>query len=214
MSISFRKYHNDHHIYLGIEGKPRSPGAPPLASPPSLHPSLLALPRSLPGKDPDLPTRFEVKLLSNPIAKAIWAFFQVAFYVLRPAITMPRVPCRMELVNWGIVVAFDSFLALNWGWRPLAYLLLSSILGSGYHPAAGHFIAEHYVLGEPDGKSPQDPSTGQAQETFSYYGPLNSIMFNGGYHMEHHDHPAIPCWRLPELHKIAPEFYQGLKSYK
>lgn len=185
MAISFRKYHMDHHVWLGVE-----------------------------GKDPDLPTRWEVNILRNKVIRAFWAFLQIAVYVFRPAIVMPRKPEMEELYNWVAVLIFDSIMFRFWSWKPLAYLLLSSILGSGYHPAAGHFIAEHYVVGEPEGTTPTDKISGLPQETFSYYGPLNAIMFNGGYHLEHHDHPQIACWNLPKLHKIAPDFYQGLKSYE
>ena len=52
------------------------------------------------------------------------------------------------------------------------------------------------------------------QETYSYYGPLNTIAFNVGYHNEHHDLPSVPWNRLPELRKRAPEFYNTLKAHR
>ena len=53
-----------------------------------------------------------------------------------------------------------------------------------------------------------------AQETFDYYGPLNLVALNIGYHNEHHDFPDVPWSALPRLKQMAPEFYDDLKTHK
>eukprot|EP00887_Chlorella_sp_A99_P004329 scaffold15.g4329.t1 len=64
----------------------------------------------------------------------------------------------------------------------------------------GHLLAEHYMF-EP------------GQETYSYYGPLNLLSYNVGYHNEHHDFPQIPHTRLYRLRQIAPEYYNHLRAH-
>lgn len=172
MSVTFQKYHLEHHRYQGVD-----------------------------GVDMDIPSETEAYLVRNAFTKSIWVVLQLFFYALRPLFLKPKPPGLWEFVNLTVQVALDSAMVYFWGWKALGYLLLSTFVGGGLHPMAGHFISEHYVF-NPD------------QETYSYYGPLNLMTWNVGYHNEHHDFPRIPGNKLRQLKEIAPEFYDDLDSYK
>lgn len=156
-SVTFKKYHLDHHKYQGDE-----------------------------QMDTDLPTKIEGILFSSPIGKLFFVVMQPLFYTLRPVLVLPKTVTFLEVVNWAIQIAFDVLIYYVFGLKAISYLWLGTLLGLGLHPIAGHFIAEHYVFIK-------------GYETYSYYGPLNLITFNVGYHNEHHDFPNVPGYRLPEV---------------
>lgn len=170
-SASFKKYHVDHHRYLGGD-----------------------------GLDVDVPTDLEGRLFCSPARKLLWLFLQPFFYTLRPLCVNPKPVTAMEILNAGVQVAFDLLLYLLWGAKPVVYLIAGSCLAMGIHPISGHFIAEHYMFLK-------------GYDTFSYYGPLNWLTFNVGYHMEHHDFPSIPGSRLPQVRPFQ-ECGRGLSSQR
>jgi len=140
-------------------------------------------------------------LLNNVAGKAFFCTFQILFYAVRPGFVRTQTPTRWHAINIAVQLAFDYTLHRFVGIKPLIYLLLSSFFAGSLHPCAGHFIAEHYLW------------DGLEQETYSYYGPLNVLAYNVGYHNEHHDFPSIPWTRLPALKALAPEFYESLPSH-
>ncbi|KRY20203.1 putative sphingolipid delta(4)-desaturase/C4-hydroxylase, partial [Trichinella patagoniensis] len=171
-SVSFKKYHIEHHRYMGEE-----------------------------VLDTDVPTLFEARLFTNSFRKLIWLFFQPFFYAFRPLVIYRKAVSDLEILNFIVQMTVNYFVIQYFGWKSFTFLILSMILSMGIHPTAGHFISEHYVF-KP------------GQETYSYYGPLNLVTFNVGYHVEHHDFPFIPGVRLPLVRKIAPEYYDHLMHHE
>ena len=150
--------------------------------------------------DVDVPTDLEGRIFNNTFRKIIFVFLQPAFYALRPMFVNPKPMTLKEVLNNLFVIGFNVALIQLVGWKAVFFNFWSTLLGMGLHPVAGHFISEHYTFVD-------------GQETYSYYGPLNLVTFNVGYHNEHHDFPKISGFRLPEVRKIAPEFYNNLHSY-
>ncbi|CEH13778.1 fatty acid desaturase [Ceraceosorus bombacis] len=153
------------------------------------------------GMDTDLPTKLELLCLKNVLGKAFFATFQIFFYALRPGFVKAQKPTVWLFANFALLLAFDFALVQTAGWYAMFYLLESSFFAGSLHPCAAHFIAEHYMF------------AGVQMETWSYYGPLNALAYNVGYHNEHHDFPSIPWSRLPALRAAAPEFYDVLPRH-
>ncbi len=154
--------------------------------------------------DPDVCSEQEARLVGNQWwRKLLWISFFSVSQGLRPlklAASMRKIDAWMKinvLVCLIIAVAVYYFIAPAAFW----YLLLSTFFALGLHPLGGRWIQEHYTL---------DPK----QETYSYYGPLNWLSFNIGYHNEHHDLMNVSWRNLPKLKSMAPEFYEPLTAHQ
>ncbi|KAJ3272882.1 Sphingolipid delta(4)-desaturase DES1 [Terramyces sp. JEL0728] len=153
------------------------------------------------GVDTDLPTKIEGVLFQSTLGKLFFCIFQILFYALRPMMVRLQAFTFWHFTNWAFQFTAMFLMIWMWGPNPFFYFLTCTVLSGSLHPMAGHFIAEHYVFVE-------------GYETYSYYGPLNLLAYNVGYHNEHHDFPRIPGSRLPLVRKIAPEFYNNLPQVK
>ena len=153
--------------------------------------------------DGDVVCHTEGRLVGNSAwRKALWVFFLGVSQGLRPLkVKNVKGFDKWILANNLIVIAVDIFIFFVIGPAALAYLALSTLFALGLHPVGGRWIQEHYL-------------TKEGQETYSYYGPLNKTCFNMGYHNEHHDFANVAWNNLPKVKKLAPEYYDTLKSYK
>ncbi len=153
--------------------------------------------------DADLPNRWEARLIGHSwLGKAVWMLLFPIFQITRPPRLREIRPVdRWVVTNFVAQIAFDVAV---WAWlgpKAFFYLLFSTFFGLGLHPLGARWIQEHYVFAPP-------------QETYSYYGPLNTVAFNVGFHNEHHDFPSVPWNRLPELRRTVPEAYDGLVAHR
>lgn len=152
--------------------------------------------------DADMANVWEAKFIGNHfIGKAFWLAFFPIFQLTRP----PRLKSinmwsKWPWINLVLALSFDIAIFYFCGLYGLLYLVFSFFLSIGLHPVGARWIQEHYT---PQG----------GQETFSYYGPINIVALNVGYHNEHHDFPSIPWNHLPKVKAMAPEYYDNLKFH-
>jgi sphingolipid delta-4 desaturase len=153
--------------------------------------------------DAGVPGPVEARVISQSgMFKAIWlAGYAAVQGVVRPRRLTIKLIDRWAVINIVFQLACMALFIGLFGAGALKYLVASTIFAIGLHPFGARWIQEHFAV-RPD------------QETYSYYGPLNRISFNIGYHNEHHDIMTIPWSRLPLVRRMAPEFYDGLYSYQ
>lgn len=156
------------------------------------------------GLDADVPTPREARWVGNSWwRKTLWlAMFWAVQALQRPTtVKSIRSVDRWVVLNAVTMAAAMTPIVWFFGWWPVAYLFMSTVFSLGLHPVGARWIQEHYVFNE-------------GQETYSYYGPLNKLSFNMGYHNEHHDFPQVPWSRLPAIRALAPEFYNNLYHHR
>jgi sphingolipid delta-4 desaturase len=152
--------------------------------------------------DADIPGPVESRVIRTSMLKAAWL---AAFGAVQGLVRTHRLKKVAFFDRWIVANILVQVLATGmfYAWAgigPLLYLGVSSITAIGLHPLGARWIQEHFVFKED-------------QETYSYYGPLNRVCFNMGYHNEHHDFVTVPWSRLPKLKATAPEFYDTLYAH-
>lgn len=152
--------------------------------------------------DGDLPNHWEARLINNYfIGKVLWLLFYPFFQLFRLGrLKEIKAFDKWVAINWAVQIVFITVIAYFFGIKAIIYLVLSFFFSVGLHPLGARWIQEHYL-------------THEEQETYSYYGVLNTVAFNVGYHNEHHDFPSVPWNKLPQIKKQAPSFYDSLKSH-
>jgi|KBSMisStaDraftv2_1062788.scaffolds.fasta_scaffold172548_3 sphingolipid delta-4 desaturase len=158
----------------------------------------------IPGLDADVPTGSEARWVSNSSwRKTLWlSMYWAVQALLRPStVKAIRTVDRWVVLNAAVMVAAMAPIVWFFGWWPVIYLFASTLFSLGVHPVGARWVQEHFVFRE-------------GQETYSYYGPLNKLSFNMGYHNEHHDFPQVPWSRLPAVRAAAPEFYNHLYHHR
>jgi sphingolipid delta-4 desaturase len=156
--------------------------------------------QGIPELDGDLPSPWEAKLFNNYfIGKALWLLFYPVMQVTRvPRLKEVKNWDKWVILNWVVVFGVDAAAWYFFGIKPFVYLCAALFFSIGLHPLGGRWVQEHYM------------TSGPIQETHSYYGPLNIVAFNVGYHNEHHDFPSVPWNNLPKVRKAGEKWYNGI----
>ena len=136
--------------------------------------------------DADLPGHIEAQTRRQPLVRQSLLALRLRLLAAHPARPPERhradAGAKWTYINAAVDHRLRSrrslFLRLERAALSLRFVL---VFGRRLHPLGARWIQEHFTF---------DPQ----QETYDYYGPLNLVALNIGYHNEHHDFPEIP-WR-------------------
>lgn len=192
VSEVFRQHHNIHHRHLGDV-----------------------------TKDVDVPGEREMKAIGNStVLKTFWLILSVFILPIRSMKKLPVHWSFMMALNWIVCLSF-TFTTFYLSKPAFIYLILGMVWSQSMHPANARQVQRHIKLySDEDGagkdKETEDtPIHKRKMNTFSYYGGLNFLTLNVGFHVEHHDFGNIAWSRLPELKRIAGEkWYPTNAGYK
>lgn len=154
--------------------------------------------------DADLPYYKEARFVkNNTFFKALWLLMFPLVQGLRP-LRLKKIKMwnSWVLLNALCTISYAVFMWITFGPNSVLYLFASFAFSIGFHPLGARWIQEHYT------------PEGNLQESFNYEGSLNTLSLQVGLHNEHHDFPAVAWSRLPDLRKIAPEYYLTLDHHK
>ncbi|MGO8971532.1 MAG: fatty acid desaturase [Myxococcaceae bacterium] len=152
------------------------------------------------GRDTQAPTRAEIAFVGASSLRKLASFsLGRFFYRARPANHVPR--DRFLWLNWGAQLVATIGLFGLVSAKGLFFLGIGGLLAFGPHPLGARRLSEHFAMRAD-------------QPSVSYYGILNRVTFDVGYHVEHHDFPAIPWPRLRTLRKVAREEYDSLFAFQ
>jgi sphingolipid delta-4 desaturase len=189
VSEVFRQHHNMHHRHLG-----------------DVH------------KDVDVPGEREMKAIGNStFLKTIWLIFSVFILPIRSMKKLPVYWSLLMVLNWVVCLSF-MFTVLYFSKPAFVYLIMGMILSQSMHPANARQVQRHIKVYSTEDRTVKDDPNAPLHEmkinTFSYYGGLNFLTLNVGFHVEHHDFGNVPWTRLPELRRIAGEkWYPSNTAY-
>lgn len=148
------------------------------------------------GADTQAPQRWDFRFVTNRLRAFIW---HAAGPILTHSDAPPTGLSRWVLINALVNLSCSVAIAAIFGFHSLVYLGVASLAAFGHHPVGIRRYGEHLTLRN-------------EQPTVSYYGPLNRLSFDVGFHVEHHDLPSVPWNRLRRLKQLAPELYADLAS--
>ena len=153
-----------------------------------------------PRMDADVALPWEIRLVgASRGRKFVWlVLLPVVYGLVHPLQVRKRLPLDGWLAaNLFFVVGAAILVGIYLGSLSLLYLAVSTYLAVGPHPTGAHILQEHINF------------AGRSYETASYYGPVNAVSLNHGYHLEHHDFANVPGPRLHHVRRLAPEFYDA-----
>jgi len=151
------------------------------------------------GKDTQAPTRHEARVVKSGVAKLVSFTLGRFYFKSRPANHVAF--DRFMAINWIACIAYGIVVLWLGGPKAFCFGLVAGLAAFGPHTTGARRLSEHLTAR-------------RGQPTNSYYGILNRISFDVGYHVEHHDFPNIPWRRMRALKKMAPEFYNPLYAVR